>query len=441
MIGGHYEDTELLSYAEEQVDLPVGLESHIGECQQCIERVRLLRAFITTLRDGSVHAFARRLRRVRREIDDFASLASARASTDSAASDTFEILDRLPPERWTSWIEDHPAARTRGLVERFIAKARYEFNDRPERALLLLDVAREIANALGDQFDLGECRGNVELQRASALRHLGRYHAALDATEEAGRFLGHLPAPTFDLAFVGWARANVLFSMTRYAEALTLILDVERTFLSFGDSYHTARARVLEANILCEQGDTLTAEQIYRDLLRLFELYEDREMVARLNQNLADCAVRRDDAITAQSLARKAAALFTVLGRPSEVTRLRWSVGHLLLRQEQFDAALWELRSAASDLEQRGMITSLGEVCLDVVEIHLRLGEWDQAHALAEHLAGVFLKAGAPQLHAQAYASLRAAVASRSATIELIDYLRTYVGAAEDERRPFEPPA
>jgi hypothetical protein len=87
------------------------------------------------------------------------------------------------------------------------------------------------------------------------------------------------------------------------------------------------------------------------------------------------------------------------------------------------------------------MITSMGEVCLDVAEIHLRLGEWDEAQALAERLAGVFLKADAPQHHAQAYASLRAAVASRSATIELIDYLRTYVGAAEDERRPFEPRA
>jgi hypothetical protein len=152
--------------------------------------------------------------------------------------------------------------------------------------------------------------------------------------------------------------------MMRYEEALTLILDVERTFLSFGDSYHTARARVLEANILCEQGDAPEAESIYRDLLRYFESDEDQEMIAWLTQNLADCAVRRDDSETALPLAQKATELFTALGRPSEVTRLRWSIGHLLLRQERFDAALWELRSAASDFEQRGMITSMGEVCL-----------------------------------------------------------------------------
>jgi hypothetical protein len=90
-------------------------------------------------------------------------------------------------------------------------------------------------------------------------------------------------------------------------------------------------------------------------------------MIAWLTQNLADCAVRRDDSTTALLLARKATELFAALGRPSEVTRLRWSVGHLLLRQEQFDAALWELRSAARDSEQRGMITSMGEVCLNVV--------------------------------------------------------------------------
>ena len=82
----------------------------------------------------------------------------------------------------------------------------------------------------------------------------------------------------------------------------------------------------------------------------------------------------------------------------------------------------------------------MGEECLDVAEIHLRLGEWDEAHALAEHLAGVFLKADAPLHHAQAYASFRTAVERHSATIDLIDYLREYVASAENEGRLFEPP-
>ncbi len=86
------------------------------------------------------------------------------------------------------------------------------------------------------------------------------------------------------------------------------------------------------------------------------------------------------------------------------------------------------------------MITSMGEVCLDLAEIHLRLGEWDEAQALAERLAGVFLKADAPQHHAQAYACLRTAVERRSATIELIDYLREYFASIENEGGLFEPP-
>ncbi len=441
MTGSHYDDTQLLAYAERQPDLAAGLESHVWKCAECMERVRTLRTFSGLLKDTDVHAFSRRSKNGRREIDELVSLAAGHVSTDHEADSAFEQLKSLTAQDWASWLTEHPSARTRGLVERLIAEARRDLNDRPERALQLLDMAMEVANSLRDVLDLAECRGNIEVQRASALRHLGQYPAALAATGAAESFLVHLPAPTFDLAFVVWARANVLFSMTRYAEALSLIRDVERTFLSFGDSYHTARSRLLEANILCEQGDLPEAESIYRDLLRYFEDDEDQEMIAWLTQNLADCAVRRDDSTTALPLARKATKLFTALGRPSEVTRLRWSVGHLLLRQEQFDAALWELRSAARDFEQRGMITSMGEVCLDVIEIHLRLREWDQAQALAEHLAGVFLKADAPQLHAQAYALLRTAVSSRSATIELIDYLRAYVGADEDERRPFEPPA
>jgi tetratricopeptide (TPR) repeat protein len=439
--GDHYDDAELLAYAEQQAGLPEGMESHAEKCQQCMEQIRSLRSFTALLQDTNVHGFSRRFRNGQREIDEFVSLAVGRVSTDSEADETFELLNRLAPEHWRSWLTDHPSAQTRGLVERIIAEARRGLNDRPERALQVLDLAVGVASSLRDVFEIAECRGNVEVQRASALRHLGQYHAALEATDAAGRFFGHLPAPTFDLAFVVWARANVLFSMTRYAEALPLIRDVERTFLSFGDPYHAARSRLLEANILCEQGDVRAAEDIYRDLLPYFEEDKDQEMVAWLTQNLADCAVRRDDAETAQSLARKATTLFTALGRPSEVTRLRWSLGHLLLRQEQFDAALGELRFAAADFEQRGMITSMGEVSLDIAEIRLRLGEWDEARTLAEHLAGVFLKADAPQHHAQAYAALCTAVESRSATIELIDYVREYVASADNEGRLFEPPA
>jgi tetratricopeptide (TPR) repeat protein len=436
----HYDDTELLAYAERQTDPAEGLERHLEKCPACRERVRSLRTFCGLLKGTDVQAFSRRFRNGRREIDELASLATGRVSTDQQADAVFELLRHLTLKDWGNWLAQHPSARTRGLVERFIAEARRSLNDRPDDALQLLDLAVEVANALPDVFDLAECRGNIEVQRASALRHLGQYPAALDATDAAERFLRHLPAPTFDLAFVAWARANVLFSMSRYTEALALIRDVERTFLSFGDPYHAARSRLLQANILCDQGETLAAERMYRELLRYFEADEDQEMIAWLTQNLADCAVRRDDAVTAQSLARKATALFSALGRPSEVTRLRWSVGHLLLRQEQFDAALWELRSAAADFEQRGMVTSMGEVCLDIAEIHLRLEEWDEARVLAEHLTGVFLQADASLHHAQAYGVLRTAVEKRSATIELIDYLRTYVTTPENEARSFAPP-
>jgi tetratricopeptide (TPR) repeat protein len=436
----HYDDAELLAYAEQQADIPEALESHIRTCQQCTNRVRDLRVFTAILKDTNIHAFSRRFRNGRREMDELVSHAGGRASIDGDADAAFEILNRLAPERWMSWLAAHPEARTRGLVGCFIAEARRGFNDRPERALQILDLAVQVANVLGDVLDIAECRGNIEVQRASALRHLGHYHSALEATDAAGRFLSHLPAPTFDLAFVAWTRANILFSMTRYAEALPLIRDVEQTFVSFGDPYHAARSRLLAGNILCEQGDVQAAENIFRDLLRYFENDEDREMIAWLTQNLADCAVRRDDAVTAQSLAQKATALFTALGRPSEVTRLRWSLAHLLLRQQKFDAALWELRTAAADFEQRGMVTSLCEVCLDITEIHLRLGEWDEARALAERLAGIFLKADARLHHAQAYTVLRTAVEKRSATIELVAYLRDYVANAENGERHCEPP-
>jgi len=433
MIGDHYEDYELLAYEDRDavlLDLETA-DAHVAACEECAKRLRSIRRFEALLADQNVHRYAKRLRVATPEMDDLVARTEDRVRGQVEAEPTITKLRELPIDEWSAWLSGNPSRQTPGLVQLLLTESRRYFNDQPTAALGVLAVAEKVANAQSDVFDLAECQGNVELQRASALRHLGRYDEALAAADAAYRFLAHLPAPTFDLAFANWTRANVLFSMTRYGEALSLVRDAAQTFLLFQDLEHAHRARVLEASILCEQGEVERAQLLYGELLRFFEGGSDTEMIARLFANLADCAVRRDDAAAAQFLASQATRLFAELGRPSEATRVRWSLGHLLLRQKALDAALPELREAAKDFERRGMIALVGEVSLDILEIHVTRREWGEAETLARTLVSLFVAASAPLHHAQAYSYLREAIANRSATVELIGYVREKVTSGE----------
>ncbi|HEY2323637.1 MAG TPA: hypothetical protein VGJ82_12315 [Thermoanaerobaculia bacterium] len=441
MIDGHYEDYELLAYRDrdaDMLDVP-SADAHISMCEECTERLRAIRRFEALLSDKNVHDYARRLRSAPPAMDAFVVATDDRLRADVDAERTLARLGSVAIDAWPEWLAFHPSRQTPGLVLALLGESRRHLNDRPETTLRVIAIAEEIANAQTDVFDLAECRGNVELQRANALRHLGRYDEALAAADAAYRFLAHLPAPTYDLAFASWARANVLFSMTRYAEALPLIRDATETFLIFGDLEHANRARVVEASLLCEQGDVERSEQVYRALLTFFENAGDTEMIARLSANLADCAVRLDHASDARLFAAQATQLFATLGRPSEATRVRWSLGNLLMRHGAFEDALGELEAAAEDFQQRGMIATMGEVLLDIVEIYLRRTEWVEAEALARTLAGVFRSAHAPLHHAQAYAYLRDALANRSATVDLVASVRAFV-TGSSETDAFAPP-
>jgi hypothetical protein len=77
---------------------------------------------------------------------------------------------------------------------------------------------------------------------------------------------------------------------------------------------------------------------------------------------------------------------------------------------------------------------------LDLTEELLRLEEWDEAGTMAGRAAEAFARAGAKLHLSTALAFLRQAVQQRSATLELVQYVREYVKADEEERT-FAPPS
>lgn len=433
MIGEHYEDYELLAYEDRDADFLelAAADAHIAECEECSKRLESIRVFEALLADKDVHRHARRLRGATPEMDEILLRTEVRVRGQLAAERTIAELRDIPIGAWTPWLSQRTTEWTPGLVQALLAESRRHFSDSPGTSLKIIATAEVIGGSLADVFDVAEARGNVELQRANALRHLGRYHEALTAADAAYSFLTHLPMPAYDLAFANWAKATILFAMTRFDEALVLVRDAAETFLLFHDIHHARRSRVLEASILCEQGDLGRAERMYEESLEFFEAESEPEMEARLLANLADIAVRRDDVERARSLAAKATRLFAEFEKPSEAIRVRWSLGHLLMRRGTFDAAIEELRGAAEEFERLGMTAAVGEVSLDVLEIHVARQEWAAAETLARRLTELFAAGGVPVHQAQAYAHLREAILNRSATVELIGEVRESLTPSE----------
>ncbi len=424
MIGSHFDDDELLAYldADGEVDL-AHVRNHLELCDRdCRERLEWLQGFADLLRDKAIHRFAQR------------------SGSGVPANEWVTEASTLAAQRTAEDTES--AASAAGLVRRMLEEARAEFDRRPKAALQILTEAERVACTLTGTREQAEHRGAIAKERAETLRMLGRHSEALAALDSAEGFLARISAPGYDLAFVDWVRAAVLFSMTRYADALPFAQRAGRVFREHGDHERAQQVRVIEANILCERGDVAEAHRIFTRLVIFFQRDGDREMVARLNANLAECEVRLGHTDVAHEYAEDAMRIYDELGFRTEKVRVRWILGYALMRKGQPHEALNELQAAADGFLECGMLDAAAAVGLDIAELHLSRSEWLKAEQLSRRLANQFAAAGAPLHAARAFAYLREAAGAGSATVQLVDYLRSYLASVTgDEPVRFEPPA
>lgn len=444
MTGDHYEDWELLAYDnrdESVVDL-AAVDFHLLGCSECVATLDGLRSLLATLDDTDVHEFAKRKRHAPDPalVADATERARRAADEDRDAEETFDLLMRLPIEKWSSYVSERPSVCTEGLIRRLILEARDEFDRRAKHSLRILAVASDVASSLADMRVRFEYFATIAKERSNALRMLSRYAEALNELERAKIFLNQLPVRAFDIALLEWARASVLFHMTRYTEALGAVRRAAKVLRQFGDIPRAQQARLLEAGIIYEMGDAEAALATYQRLETYFREQDDLSTLARVIANIAECEVRLDRAEAALTNAHRAMKLYEQLDNPSERTRVQWTLGEQLLRQGDYERALKQLHSAATAFEALGMESEAGGALLDIVEIHVTTGQWDEAIALAHYLGNLFAKLDAPAHAARAFSYLRDAVEARRASVELVKYIREYVEDHEASR-PFSPPS
>ena len=435
-VRSHCTDMELLDPSDA---LAQESAEHLDACPDCRIRRFTLQTFATDfLADRDIHLHALRNYPPPQPTDlrDAISEVVRGNAAYAHAQAAFTTFSEKPVEEWVTYLFAQPDLVTDGMVRRLIEAGQEELEIHPARALAILDVATTVANVLDDVFQLAEQRGNVEKERANALRLLNRYPEALEALDTATRFLSQLAAPDYDLVFIEWSRATVLFAASRFVEALPIVERVIRTFRRFGESRYARQAQLLVANIVCDQGDVAAARDMYLELLTYFAGLADREYVARLHANLAECAARLDNAEEAHRYAQSAVEAYRELRKPTEIVRVRWTLAYLLLRQGRYDEALPELAEAITQFETHGVASAAAEAGLDILEIHIVREEWAEAEVLARYLADIFVRAQAPVHQTRALADLREAVIGHTATRELVSDVRIRVASVSDDALP-----
>ncbi len=443
MIGHrHYTTADLLAYIEENeeaVDVAT-VAIDVASCTTCADRLRELEAFGSllagevTLKEVDVPTGQPPgIMDVLREVD--------RLSREKrSAEHEFAALIAEPLKMWPAYFAAHPDAPTEGLLRRITDAAIEELDRKPAHSLELLDSADWIAERVQDRYGQLECRSEVWKNRANALRTLGRYQEALDATVTAERFAKEVPTGAFILAQIIYTRGTVLFKMARFADAIKAALDASDRFAEYGDSKRAIHARNLEAIALTEQGETAEGLRVHLLIARQLQQLDDPQMTAYVTQNIAVSYRLLGNYDAARVYAIEAQRRFRELGSESEAIRAEWSLGVIDLRVGETAPGLTRLRGAADAFEALGMLADAGFVKLALIEELLRLEEWDEAAMMAGEAAETFGRSGAKLHLSTALSFLREAVQGRSATPALVRYVREYV-TADEEGRSFEPPS
>ncbi|HEX7151634.1 MAG TPA: tetratricopeptide repeat protein [Thermoanaerobaculia bacterium] len=427
MTDDHYDDEQLLTFVDGgRTDSIV--TAHVTQCARCSVIVEQYVELVDLFRDPATYPLGDDFMPDAARVHDVCGRAAAHDR--SAAVRALSLLDERPFSEWLEYLDRHPSAVSEALVELVVERARSMLHVRLATAIVLLDFAEAVARRLTDADSIAVQRAAVAKERANAFRLAGEYPRALSALDEADRFLEHLHSPTtFERAIVKAARATVFFVMTRYEEAMQLAMDAEATLSELGERYRVQQLMVLRASILGEQGRLNESERLLLDIAGQLTGSDDAsEDLARVYANLAECEARLDRSALAQAFANKAIALYDLLGNQSEAIRVQWTLAYRLWRAGHIDQALDGFLAVEAAFEALGMTADAGDVGLDIIEVYLLKGLWDEAAHLSRRLAELFQRVEAPARYAQAYESLRISVTARERNaddvVQMIEALR-----------------
>lgn len=243
-----------------------------------------------------------------------------------------------------------------------------------EMGTTLRDSPRELVQSLQGQAYKG---------RANALRILGKFEEALTCLARAEERFIDAAYCTDEAGQVDIIRAVIMIEMELWDDALPAARSALRRFNQTRNFRGAAKAELLEAVIVFEQGDMDAAHAQWVRLAKVLAARRDRENLARVWLNLGICETLRKRPADARRWLMLAKTAFRQLDNRAELARTRWNMGTYLATFEDGHRALPIFTSAYRDFLGLKMWLDAGCVALDALETMIDIGIPDDELTLA----------------------------------------------------------
>ncbi len=442
----HYDEATLADYLEapEAFAEREALERHLAACRSCREMLDELQELEAALQSGEMWNAADALSSKREATESISSIAAALAREEELAAQRLARIVESPITFRRARLLQRAELHNAGAVRFLCTQSRALREKQPMHALTLADAAVALCDRLPRErypaTMIADLRGGAWLERANALRYLGRFAEALDALDIAEIAYARTPVAIFSLALVQYLRSVIFFETERLDEATHLARRAARVFRQFGEDERFIHAKIVEGGVLFHRNRFAEGLELFLSLVGPAKALGDAATIARLYGNVANCYLglqRRSDAC---GYFAQALSLYEALGFETETIRTRWSLGRLMVSAGKVAAGVDRLREAKREFEALGLTNEAAQVTLDVVDALLATGETSEVARLCAGLVESFVAAGMTGNSLTALAYLREAVASGRADRGLVEQVRAYLaGGPENADRPFDP--
>jgi tetratricopeptide (TPR) repeat protein len=441
----HLTDVDIADYVDDPEGCPrrVEIEAHVADCATCRATLSVTQRFDADMDAALMGDFMVAARQRAVMPHKLLALAQQIDAEEREATDYLRSIVMSPLGLKRAALSENPILHTVGVVRALCDAARKLREQNPKHALAVSDEAASIAELLpGQRYDdtmRAEMRGAAQLERANALRYLGRFEQALDALDASESAYRLTPLNEWQLAITKFVRSGIYMKSERLDEAAELARQCVRVFRIYGDRARIVHAQMVIGGVLFYRHEYALARELYSRLLPEAREINEPFTVALCLMNLAHAERELGELTSALVHYSLAADEHERLGKRTELLRARWGAAKLLVLLGNIVDGIAQLRDIARDMLALGMTNDHALVMLGAVGNLFGIGDLAELPAICANLVHVFTEAKMPQNARTALAYLEAAAAGGAMTEPLIESVTTYIERGDFDT-PFLPP-
>lgn len=262
----------------------------------------------------------------------------------------------------------------------------------------------------GGALERAEDFGALAYARAKAHWRKGNFTTALSATEASIQQLGAADNNGMRNE-VELMRGTILINLSRYSEALPVLMDAAAYFEEAGSCDGIGRAYGSLGLLYAGTGDGDAALASYHHAIEAFEKAGNPGMAARVRCNTADYYLHHGDAREALHVFTEAYQYFRDHGSPYEIAMVANNVGTSLVRLSRHEEAIAFFEEALDHRLKVGNPEDISLSAFQIINALIKRGAHQKAKTALRHFDGLLAKGADEKVDCFYKASLAAIAA------------------------------